>query len=180
MKSKKIKFTHVAEKQRSSKIKVFNKINSVSENNEHGSQTEYWDPSKIDKLENSKNSLNFQHLNISSLPYHFSELQTLLSSTKVNFNITGISESRIKQNKNPIDNINLQNYNIEHCTTEAANGGVLLYIKDNIIYKLRKDLKIYKSKYLEPIFLGVINQSGKNIIVGWLHLETPIYGFKRV
>ena len=110
--------------------------------------------------------MNFLHLNISSLPYHFSELQTLLSSTKVNFNIIGISESRIKQNKNPIDNINLQNYNIEHCTTEAANGGVLLYIKDNIICKLKKDLKIYKSKYLESIFLEVINQSGKNILVG--------------
>ena len=48
--------------------------------------------------------------------------------------------------------------------TEAANGGVLLCIKDNIIYKLRKDLKIYKSKYLESIFLKMINQSCKNII----------------
>ena len=169
VKSKKIKFTHVAEKQRSSKIKIFNKINSVSENSEHGSWTEYWDPSKINELENSKNSLNFLHLNISSLPYHFSELQTLLSSTKVNFNIIGISESRIKQNKNPTDNINLQNYNIKHWTIEAANGGVLLYIKDNIIYRLRKDLKMYKSKYLESIFLEVINRSGKNIIIGYIY-----------
>ena len=38
----------------------------------------------------------------------------------------GNSESTIKQNKNPIDNINLQDYNIEQCTTETANGGVLL------------------------------------------------------
>ena len=35
VKGKKIKFTHVAEKQRSSKIKFFNKINTVSENSEH-------------------------------------------------------------------------------------------------------------------------------------------------
>ena len=161
-----MKFTHVAEKQRSSKIKFFNKIIAVSENSGHSDRREYWDPGKINEPENNKNSVNFLHLNISSLPYHFSELQTLLSSTKVNFNIIGISESRIKQNKNPVDNINLQNYNIEHCTTEAANGGVLLYIKDNIICKLRKDLKIYKSKYLESIFLEVINQSGKNVLVG--------------
>ena len=53
----------------------------------------------------------------------------------------------------------------EYCTTEPANGDVFLYIKDDIIYKLRKDLKIYKSKYLESTFLEVINQSGKNIIV---------------
>ena len=36
VKGKKIKFTHVAEKQRSSKIKFFNKINTVSENSGHG------------------------------------------------------------------------------------------------------------------------------------------------
>ena len=113
--------------------------------------------------------MNFLHLNISSLSYHFSELQTLLLSTKVNFDIIGISESRIKQNKNPIRNINFQNYNIEHCTTGATNGGVLLYIKDNISYKWRKDLKIYKSKNLESTFLEVINQSGKNIIAGCIY-----------
>ena len=112
---------------------------TVSKNSGH-SWTEYWDPGKIGEPENCKNSLNFLHLNISSLPYHFSELETLLSFTKINFDVIGISESWIKQNQNPIDNINLQNYN---CTTEAVNGGVLLYSKDDIIYKLRKYLKIY-------------------------------------
>ena len=160
MKGKKIKFTNVAEKQRSSKIKFFNKINTVAENNDYGGQTEYWYPGKINEPENSKNNLNFLHLNVFSLTYHFSELQTLLSSIKVNFNI--------KQNENPIDNINLQNYNTEHCTTEATNGGILLHFKD-IIYKLKKDLKIYKSKYLESIFLEVINQSCKNISVGCIY-----------
>ena len=135
MKGKKIKFTHVAEKQKSSKIKFFNKINTISENSGQGQIAEYWDPGEINEPENSKNSLNFLHLNISSLSYHLSELQALLSSTKINFEIIAISESIIKRNKNPIDNINLQNYNIEYCTTEVASGGVLLYIKYNIIYK---------------------------------------------
>ena len=127
VKGKNIKFTHVAEKQKSRKIKFCNKFNTISVKSGHDG-TEYWDPGKINKPENSKDSLNFLHLNISSLPYHFSELQTLLSSTKVNFDIIAISESRIKQNEYPIDNINLQNYNIEHCTTEAANGGHYLQI----------------------------------------------------
>ena len=48
---------------------------------------EYWDAGEINEPENSKNSLNFFHLNISSLPYHLSELQALLSSTKINFDI---------------------------------------------------------------------------------------------
>ena len=40
MKVKKIKFTYVPEKQKYSKIKFFNKINTVSENSRHG-RTEY-------------------------------------------------------------------------------------------------------------------------------------------
>ena len=58
VKAKEIKFTHVAEKQKSNKIKFFQKINTVSENIRHG-WTVYWDPGKINKPENSKNNLNF-------------------------------------------------------------------------------------------------------------------------
>ena len=70
MKVKKIKFTHVAEKRKSSKIKLFNKINTISVKSGHD-RTEYWDPGEINEPENSKDTLNFLHLNISSLPYHF-------------------------------------------------------------------------------------------------------------
>ena len=52
---------------------------------------EYWDPGERNKPENKINSLSFLHLNISSLLYHFSELQALLSSTKINFDIILIS-----------------------------------------------------------------------------------------
>ena len=100
MKGKNIKFTDAAEKQKASKIKFFNKINTISVKSGHH-QADYWDPGEINKPGNSKDSLNFLQLNVSSLPYDFSELQTLVSSTKVNFDIIGISESRIKQNKKP-------------------------------------------------------------------------------
>ena len=125
MKGKKIKFTYIAIKQKSNKIKLFDKINTTSKNSGHG-WTVYWDPGQINEPENSKNSLNFLHLNI-----------------------IGISKSNVKSNKDPCDNIKLQNYNTEHCTTEAASDAVLLYNKDDIIYQLRKDLKIHSIKYLQ-------------------------------
>ena len=75
VKGKNIKFTHVTEKQKSSKINFFNKINTISVKSGHD-QTEYWNPGETNKHENRKDSLNFLHLNISSLPYHFPELQT--------------------------------------------------------------------------------------------------------
>ena len=41
------------------------------------------------------------HLNISSLPYHYSELHSLLSNCRSNFDIIGITESRLKQSEGP-------------------------------------------------------------------------------
>ena len=47
------------------------------------------------------------HLNISSLPYHFQDLNDLLKSLKKGFNIIGITDSRLKVNSQPLININL-------------------------------------------------------------------------
>ena len=55
-----------------------------------------------------------------------------------------ISETRLKKTQETTKNIQLENYNIEHVPTESANGGVLLYIKKAIHYKLRPDLMISK------------------------------------
>ena len=42
-----------------------------------------------------KNNLNFFHLNISSLPYHFLELHTLQATSEIELDIMGITESAI-------------------------------------------------------------------------------------
>ena len=36
----------------------------------------------------------------------------------------------------------MPNYNIEHFLTERSNGVSLIYIKNDITYKVRNDLKI--------------------------------------
>ena len=85
------------------------------------------------------------------------------------FQIIGISETRIKQNKTTSSNIQIPNYTIEQCPTESSTGGTLLYIKKDIIYKVRNDLKIYKSKELESIFIETIKQNQKNIMAGCIY-----------
>ena len=55
-------------------------------------------------------------------------------------------ESRLKRNQKALSNIEIANYKVELCPTECANGGALLYIKNDTLYKVRNDLKIYKSK----------------------------------
>ena len=83
-------------------------------------------------------------MNINLVSFHFDELESLTSKSKNDFQIISISETRLKKTQETTKNIQLENYNIEHVPTESANGGVLLYIKKAIHYKLRPDLMIYK------------------------------------
>ena len=54
-------------------------------------------------------------------------------------------------------NINLPNYSIEYTPKESHTGGTLLYISNNIAYKPRKDLNIYKTHELDSTFIEIIN-----------------------
>ena len=115
------------------------------------------------------NGFNTLHLNISSLPYNFDQFETLLTTLKVKFDILGITESRLKTGKQPINNIDLKGYVVESTPTDASCGGALLYINKNINYKLRKDLKIHKSKEVESIFIKIISKREKNTIIGCIY-----------
>ena len=106
-------------------------------------------------------------MNIDSLSFHFDELENLISKSKNDFQIIGISETRLKESQET--NIQLENFNIEHVPTESANGGVLLYIRKAINYKLRPDLMIYKKRELESVFIEIIQKDSKNMVVGCIY-----------
>ena len=52
----------------------------------------------------------------------------------------------------------LENYLVEHTPTKSSNSGTLLYIKNNVSYKLRNDLKTCKPIELKSIFTKIINE----------------------
>ena len=60
------------------------------------------------------NQMTLLHLNMSSLPYHIDEFTELLSDLEINFKIIGITESRLTTKKDPMNNINISGYSIEH------------------------------------------------------------------
>ena len=66
-------------------------------------------------------------------------------------------------------NINLPNYSIEYTPTESHTGGTLLYISNNIAYKPRKELNIYKTHELESTFIEIFNPKKSNINLGVLY-----------
>ena len=98
----------------------------------------------------------FLHLNFLSLPFRFDELSPLLSELNHSPDIIAISESRLTSSTQSIVKIILENYCVEHTPTESSNSGTLLSIRNDISYKFRNDLKIYKPKELESIFIEII------------------------
>ena len=58
---------------------------------------------------------------------------------------------------------------VESTSRDASCGGALLYINKNRNYKLRKDLKMHKSKEVEPIFIEIINKKERNTIIGCIY-----------
>ena len=77
VKSKKVKFTHVIRKKLTAEASSFQQIDS----NLNANQDKYYLPSDFKQIKmDVKNNLNFFHLNISFLPYHFPELHTLLAT----------------------------------------------------------------------------------------------------
>ena len=127
------------------------------------------------KIPNKEKSLSFFHINSCSLNKNFEELQNLLQSTNIQFDVIAITKTRITQNTSVTQNIELRNYSFEHT-------GTLLYIASHLSYKTRSDLNIYKKFELESTFVEIINPKKSNIIVGTIyrHPEMDVTEFNNI
>ena len=94
--------------------------------------------------------MNLFHINTCSLTKNIEEIQYLLGKTRIDVDVIGISELRIKKNKSPINSINLKDYSYLSCLTESSAGDPLLYMSNHFSYKPRYDLCIYTSTELVP------------------------------
>ena len=118
-------------------------------------------------LKNFQNTQYFSifHLNIHSLQFHKSDLDILLDTLKLKFDIIALSETKLKKGFDPVHDIDLPDYHYESTPTEANKGGTLIYVADKLNYKPRKDLEIYESKNIESTCIELINKKGRNTIV---------------
>ena len=66
--------------------------------------------------------------------------KTSYKSTNINFDVIAITETRISKNVSVTQNIVLNNYSLEHTSTESSAGGTLLYIKFAVTWKFIKKL----------------------------------------
>ena len=131
---------------------------ALDNNDDLNINCKYYTPSELNDKNFHLASLSIAHLNISSLSYHLDSLKNLINSLDKQFDVIGISESRIRD-LNHNSNIELESYKIVQCPTESTKGGSLLYISKNLEFVERPDLKIYQANELESVFVEI---EGKN------------------
>ena len=154
--------------------------NAIPKNNndpENISSSKYYD---IDEMHNveipSKNkSLSRFHINACSFNKDFDNVQHLLSCTKNNFDIIGVTETRITKQGSLWNNLNLNNYSYEFTPTETTANGTLLYIVNHLSYKCRNDLNIYKKNESESTFIWNYQPQKIEFYCG-SHIQTSIHG----
>ena len=112
-------------------------------------------------------NLSLLHLNIRSLNANFENLKTLLQETNFSFNIVCLSETwstdkAFQENSN----FRLFNYDSIHSErkTNKRGGGVLIFIKSNLTYKVRNDLSSSDCDR-EILTIEVTNSETKNFII---------------
>ena len=76
-----------------------------------------------------------------------------------------------------MNNIDIPGYNIEYTPAKSDKYGALIYISKELNYKSRNDLKLYRDKNLESVFIEVLSKCDKNTIIG-LYTSNQIRQYK--
>ena len=89
-----------------------------------------------------KTNLTFSlfHVNIRSLTKHFNELQTLINSDKIPFDILGITESKQLV-------VNIDGYQIYSQPTKSTHGGVVMYVNKKLDHVVREDIFVLEDEF---------------------------------
>ena len=133
---------------------LFNQFNdlssdSINKNLENMmTSCKYYDIDDIQKIKSKSNPLSLFIPSKCMFPQQKYDLEYVIKTTNQTYDVIAISESRIKSNMDITTNVNLPNYSIEYTPAESCAAGTLLYISNNIAYKPRKVLNIYKTHKL--------------------------------
>ena len=119
------------------------------------------------------------HINIASLSLHIDDLKMLLSILDHPFDIIAVSETKIKDEFEPVTNFTIPGYNFQHTPTKSDFGGVGLYYKSSLDFIKRDDLSLSVHTIAESIFLELSFEKNKNILIGCIYRHhTPIANFQ--
>ena len=114
----------------------------------------------------NNNTFSLLHVNARSLNKNYDDLSTFLTTLKnFRFSVIGVTETWLHSNSPPI--FSLDNYDMIRADRAAGRGGgVAIYLNNQLTFRKRPDLHFEGA---EDIFIEIINDSDKNIIVGVIY-----------
>ena len=93
----------------------------------------------LEKLDELKKHISICHLNTQSMSSTFDEFQFMINQTK--FDVITLSETWLKNDKHLLEYVRLPGYEFAYRNRdEKRGGGVGIYIRDTIEFKVRSDI----------------------------------------
>ena len=99
-------------------------------------------------------------MNTRSLSKNFDQLFTVLSSSKINFDVMGISETKQKTGMDFLVNVDINNYLMYTQLCKLASGGVAIYVNDKLDHSRVEGMCIATDKF-EALWVEIKNKKGK-------------------
>jgi hypothetical protein len=135
-------------------------------------ECKYYEPDQFSQIiEGTTIALSSFHLNCRSLSSNWDAFHNLLCdlhNKDFSFDIIGVSEVfRADRDTRVV----LSGYHniIMRCRNDESRGGVGLFIKDSINFKVRDDLSVFIPHVYESLFIEMENESHKKIIAGVIY-----------
>ena len=109
----------------------------------------YYKVQELDRVHSDTHVPNFSlfHVNIRSFSKHFDELHSLLYSTKIPFDVIGVTETKQLVNKDFLTNVNIGDHQLHTQPTRSSCGGLAMYIKKALDHKILHDLNALEDKF---------------------------------
>ena len=151
-------------------VKHLNNIFAIEENTSN-----YYKIIEFQKLMNqNKNKFSILHINIRSLYKNFPKIENMLLELNQYPDVIALTETKIKESGTQVNRV-LNGYTFVHNDTKTSAGGVGIYIKSHLYFKLRQDLEI-KCREYESIWIEIV-QNGKTNVIGVIYRH-PNYNFQ--
>ena len=98
----------------------------------------------------------------------------MINTLNIPFQIIGLAETWLNENNKDCFTMNNYEY-FGSNRLEKRGGGVCLYVSKELEYKIRNDLTKNIEDMIETKFIEIVNNNGKNIIVGVIYRPPNSY-----
>ena len=135
----------------------------------------------LPKVNMKSHSHNFSllHVNVRSITKHFDELHLLLHSSKIPFDIIGISEYKQLINSEFPTNVDINDCQLHSEPTKSVCGGVAMYVKISLDHKVLNNFNALEEEFKTLWIEMNTGPRSKNIIVccAYRHPDTDASKF---